>query len=74
MSADDSPRPALRVIKGNPSPEEIAAVTVVLTAVGDRPSEPAEPLTQAGGWSDPALRLRRPVQPGPGAWRGSVWY
>lgn len=71
MTAADE-RPGLRIISGNPSPEEIAAVTVVLTALsggGDAPDEPNE----IGGWSDLSLRLRRPLPPGPGAWRNSAW-
>jgi Acyl-CoA carboxylase epsilon subunit len=31
------------------------------------------PVQQVGGWADPALRLRRPLPPGPGAWRASAW-
>jgi hypothetical protein len=64
--------PTLRIIRGNPTPEEVAAVTVVLTALsggGGELEQPARP----GGWSDPALRLRRPIHPGPGAWQMSSW-
>ncbi|MGX7680884.1 acyl-CoA carboxylase subunit epsilon [Jatrophihabitans sp. DSM 45814] len=67
-------RPVLRIIKGNPSPEEIAAVTVVLSAVGADESDAKPQTNLVGGWSDPALRLRRPIQPGAGAWRASAWY
>lgn len=30
--------PALTITRGNPSPEELAAVTALLTALGSRPS------------------------------------
>jgi hypothetical protein len=63
----------LRIINGNPTPEELAAVTVVLTALSGGGDAGPTPVI-AGGWADPALRLRRPIPPGPGAWRASVWY
>lgn len=69
---ESNERPVLRVIAGNPNPEEIAAVTVVLSALsggGDAPTEPED----NGGWSDLSLRLRRPLPPGPGSWRNSAW-
>jgi hypothetical protein len=75
----DGPQPAdkptLRIINGNPTPEEVAAVTVVLTAIaGGASNREPEPVTRAGTWADPALRMRRPIHPGQGAWRASVWY
>jgi hypothetical protein len=66
-------RPALRVVSGNPTPEEIAALAVVLAAVADA-GHTAPSVAPAGGWADPSLRLRRPVPPGPGAWRASAWH
>jgi hypothetical protein len=65
--------PALRIVSGNPTPEEIAAVTVVLTLVA-APSGAArsEQIRQSGGWADPSLRLRRMIPAGPGAWRAAV--
>lgn len=65
--------PIFRITAGTPTPEEMAAVTVLLLALA-RPSAPsAPPVRQVGGWADPALRLRRPLPPGPGAWRASAW-
>ncbi|CAN5384382.1 hypothetical protein BH10ACT8_BH10ACT8_21830 [soil metagenome] len=66
--------PVLRIVKGNPTPEEIAAVTVLLTApTGDGDARTADQ-RHGAGWTDPNLRLRRPIPAGPGAWRASVWY
>jgi hypothetical protein len=62
----------LRIVSGNPTPEEIAAVTVVLAAAANAPSA-GKPATPVGGWADPALRLRRSIPTGPGAWRSSAW-
>lgn len=61
----------ISVTAGNPTDEELAAVTALLLAIARTPAAPPAP--QAGGWADPALRLRRPLPPGPGAWRASAW-
>jgi hypothetical protein len=63
-------RPALRVVRGEPTPEELAVVTALVTASGSEQDEPA-PL-QRGRWNDPAWQVRRPLRPGPGAWRAAV--
>jgi hypothetical protein len=68
-----SSQPLLRIIAGNPSPEEVAAVTVVLTAItGGGGDGPAQPKASIGGWADPAAGLRRPLRSGPGGWRASA--
>lgn len=64
-------RTVLRVVAGNPTPEEVAAVTVVLTLVTQAPEPVADP-APVGGWADPSLRLHRALPPGPGAWRASA--
>jgi acyl-CoA carboxylase epsilon subunit len=69
----DPGRPALRIVHGNPTPEEIAAVTVVLTIAANAAAEQEAPEPIIGGWSDPHRRLRRPLPAGPGAWRASAW-
>jgi hypothetical protein len=64
--------PALRIVAGQPSAEDIAAVSAILSAVAiDDDFE--EPIRQVGGWSDLNRRLRRPLSAGPGAWRNSSW-
>ncbi len=70
MSTD---QPLLRITSGHPTPDEVAAVTAVLLAVARSRTPGTEPVHPAGGWADPALRLRRPLPAGPGAWRASVW-
>jgi hypothetical protein len=64
-------RPALYIVKGNPTPEEIAALTVVLAAASQG-GEEAEQQRLVGGWGDPGSTLRTPLRPGAGAWRMSV--
>jgi hypothetical protein len=72
-AADDQPadRPLLRVIRGDATPEEIAALVAVLAARGGDDDAPGPPRSVKNGWSDRSRLLRRPLSPGPGAWRGS---
>jgi len=57
------------VVRGDATPEEIAAVLAVLLS---RPGAEAPPPRQApSAWSDRSRLLRRPLFPGPGAWRRS---
>jgi Acyl-CoA carboxylase epsilon subunit len=62
-------RPVLRVLRGDATPEEIAAVVAVLLA---RPArEGAPPRSPPSPWADRSRLLRRPLFPGPDAWRRS---
>jgi len=63
-------RPVLRVVRGDATPEEIAALVAVLLA---RPAvdEPS-PRRAPSAWSDRARLMRRPLFPGPDAWRRSA--
>jgi hypothetical protein len=65
-------RALFRVVRGTPSDAELAALTVVLAAAALYP-EPAAPTRPASAWAAPAARMRRPLQPGPDAWRTSTW-
>ena len=55
---------------GNPSPEELAVLTAVMTAAGSGNEAPAPP--QRGRWNDPSMLVRRPLVAGPGAWQAAV--
>ena len=59
-------RPLLRVVRGEPTAEELAALVAVVLARGaaEEPAPAARPL-----WAVPALRGHLPH--GPGAWRAS---
>ncbi|MFJ8045980.1 acyl-CoA carboxylase epsilon subunit [Kitasatospora sp. NPDC096147] len=70
----------LRVERGEPTDEELAAVVVALAVLAQARSATAaaRPDTRPGsrpeGRSDPGGRLRRtPERRGPGAWRASGW-
>jgi hypothetical protein len=71
-TADDA-RPTLRVIRGDATAEEIVALLAVLAARGDAGSGPAPQRKPTTTWADRAAAIRRPVPPGPGAWRASAW-
>lgn len=62
--------PLLRVVSGNPSAEELAALTAVVSAAGSGGEAPTEP--RRGRWNDPAAQARRPLRPGPGAWQAAL--
>jgi hypothetical protein len=58
------PAPLLRIVRGDATPEELAALVAVLTARGQGDAEPAPAPRSA--WGRP--QLRQPLTPGPGAW------
>ena len=64
--------PTLRVIRGDATPEEIAALVAVLLsrAAADDGAPPSRPAPSA--WADRSRQLRRPLHPGPDAWRRSA--
>jgi hypothetical protein len=64
-------RPALRIVRGDPTPEEVAALTAVLAAATGGPGEP-EDAGPASVWVERETLVRRPLTPGPGAWRASA--
>ena len=68
--ADAPARPLLRVVRGNPSPEELAALIAVVSARGSGAAEP-EPAPPSR-WASRSALLRRPLPHGPGAWRASA--
>jgi hypothetical protein len=73
VNAEPQSEPMFRVVSGQPTEDELAAVTVLLLAAAGSAGAAPSPVPQGGGWADPAYRLRRPLPPGPGAWRASAW-
>ncbi len=63
-------QPPLRIVRGNPSPEELAAVAALMAAGGA--DEAPAPQVRRGGWNDPAWQHRRELIAGPNAWRASA--
>jgi hypothetical protein len=68
-AGSDEQRPVLRVVKGEATPEEVAALVAVIAALGSRPAE--EKPKPRSTWADPARRIRNALPHCPGAWRSS---
>jgi hypothetical protein len=65
--------PVLEVVTGDPSAEELAALTVALAAaLGARGGPAGEPNRSSPGWADRSRVMGAPPRPGPGAWRHSA--
>ncbi|MFD1542235.1 acyl-CoA carboxylase subunit epsilon [Nonomuraea guangzhouensis] len=60
----------LRIVRGDATPEEIAALVAVLATRQSAPEPPAAPRSQT--WRNPARAMRKPVVPGKSAWRMSA--
>ena len=69
MTTPDAPRPPfLRVVSGDATPEEIAALVAVLSAVGAAQPPPRPP---APAWAAHHRKVRRTLPHGRGGWRSS---
>ena len=67
-SAAEAPRPLLQVVRGEPSPEQLAALIAVVASRGGAAAAPAPVVRR---WRSP---VRAPLPPaGPGVWRASAW-
>ncbi len=62
VDAGRSGAPLLRIVSGDPSPEELAALVTVLAAAAAGAEEPTEP-EPASQWATPERLLRAPVAP-----------
>jgi len=70
--SSDAPAPAaplLRIVKGDPTPEEVAALVAVVSSLG-APAAPAPRRTPA--WSAHHRKVRHTHPHGPGGWRASA--
>jgi hypothetical protein len=66
--------PPIKVLHGQPSPEELAAVLAVVSArAAANAARAAEDAVPPSVWSDRARTLGTPPRPGPSAWRTSAW-
>ncbi|MCG5218309.1 acyl-CoA carboxylase epsilon subunit [Streptosporangium sp. KLBMP 9127] len=59
--------PDLRIVHGDATPEEVAALVLALAARATPARAPASRKSEP--WRDPAHRMRKPLAHGPGAWR-----
>jgi hypothetical protein len=65
--------PLLRIVKGNPTPEEVAALVAVVSSMATAAAESAaQQKAPRPEWSARHRMLRQPLRHGPGAWRASA--
>lgn len=66
-----SEHPHLRIVRGNPTDEEIGALVAVLSALrsAEEPTTPA----RRSAWSERRALVREPLAHGPGAWQASAF-
>mgnify|MGYP002654664212 CR=1 FL=1 len=69
MADNDSTRPLLRVVSGDPTPEELAIILAVVSARGSatKPSEPK----RLSLWASKGRQTRPSLGAGFGSWRAS---
>lgn len=68
-------KPILRVVKGDPTPEELAALVAVIAArnaAAANAAADAKPRIRSA-WGEPARMARPPHRHGPDQWRRSAW-
>jgi hypothetical protein len=70
MTDDTQPLALLRVVRGDPTDEELAALLAVLTA--GTASREVRANAGRSAWHHPARLVRRPVTSGPGGWTASA--
>ncbi|MFE3166908.1 acyl-CoA carboxylase epsilon subunit [Streptomyces sp. NPDC059224] len=65
----------IKVIRGNPTPEELAAALAVVRArAAALAATPSGAPTGRAAWSDPSrIARQRLPQPGPTAWTRTYW-
>jgi hypothetical protein len=64
-------RPLLKVVKGDLTEEELAALIAVVAARSAAGAPVKKPLRSE--WGHPARAVRGAHRPGPDAWRRSAW-
>jgi len=75
VTADDKDpaaveRPLLRVVRGDPSADELAALVAVLATRATITS--GAPASRRTAWNDPARLVRAPLHPRDGGWHASA--
>jgi hypothetical protein len=69
LDQDGAQRPPLRLVRGDATPEEVAALLAVLSAVSADDAKPAPRHTSQ--WNARERAVRRPLVAAPGGWRAS---
>ncbi len=69
MAEEQQQTPILRVVNADATPEEVAALVAVFSALGSAGDE--SPALPRPAWGDPARSVRQTHRHGGGAWRAS---
>ncbi|HET7327371.1 MAG TPA: acyl-CoA carboxylase subunit epsilon [Nocardioidaceae bacterium] len=72
MSEVGSEVPLLRVVKGEPTDEELAALTAVVAGRAAAAAAIERPAPRRSEWGAHHRKLRRIHRHGPGAWRAAA--
>ncbi|WP_439661689.1 acyl-CoA carboxylase subunit epsilon [Lentzea sp. HUAS TT2] len=67
---EENPQPLLKIVKGTPDDHQLAALAAVIAGLASAAPAQEQPKRRSE-WANPARRVRRPLQHGPGAWRAS---
>lgn len=68
----ENAQPFLSVTRGNPTPEELAALTAVVSALAaGQPQETASPARHSERFWHRRAQFNVPLKAGPGSWRRS---
>lgn len=62
----------IKIVRGEPTAEELAAIVAVVAARAASGGAAESPAVRSE-WNAPARQARTPLRPGPGAWRASGW-
>lgn len=74
LDADSStPGPVLRVVRGYPTPDELAAVIAVIAAAGGGEPE-RTPASATSNWAAPSRSMRHHYHPVPGHLTSDSWW
>jgi hypothetical protein len=65
-------QPLLRVVKGDPTPEELAALVAVVSAMAAGAQAATRKAKPRPEWSSHHRKLRGTLRHGPGAWRAGA--
>ncbi len=70
-AGEAAPAPLLRVVRGSPSAEELAALVAVVAVRTAAQPEQKPPARALSAWTDRRQTLHHPGAPGAGAWVAS---
>ncbi|HEX5121553.1 MAG TPA: acyl-CoA carboxylase subunit epsilon [Pseudonocardiaceae bacterium] len=67
----DQDRPLLRVVRGTPDDDELAALTAVVAGIASAPPPASRRPAPRSRWADRSALVRGSLPSGPDAWRAS---